>query len=89
MLLDICSRPKRQTAFSVGSSLIRVHGFCFPGKIVSEINLDLCSRLKKQTTFSGQENNGGLRAKSIHLGDNCIQNFNLGRYIVGYTFANL
>ena len=23
-----------------------------------------------------------------HLGDNCIQNFHLGRYIVGYTFGN-
>ena len=28
--------------------------------------------------------------KSInHLGDNCIQNFHLGRYIVGYTVGNL
>ena len=25
----------------------------------------------------------------IHLGDNCIQNFHLGRYIVGYTDGNL
>ena len=25
----------------------------------------------------------------IHLGDNCIQNFNLGRYIVRYTVRNL
>ena len=25
----------------------------------------------------------------IHLGDNCIQNFYLGRYIVGYTVGNL
>ena len=24
-----------------------------------------------------------------HLGDNCIQNFHLGRYIVGYTVRNL
>ena len=24
-----------------------------------------------------------------HLGDNCILNFHLGRYIVGYTFGNL
>ena len=24
-----------------------------------------------------------------YLGDNCIQNFHLGRYIVGYTVANL
>ena len=24
-----------------------------------------------------------------HLGDNCIQNFHLGRYIVGYTVGNL
>ena len=23
-----------------------------------------------------------------HLGDNCIQNFHLGRYIVGYTVGN-
>ena len=23
------------------------------------------------------------------LGDNCIQNFHLGRYIVGYTVGNL
>ena len=25
----------------------------------------------------------------LHLGDNCIQNFHLGRYIVGYTVGNL
>ena len=25
----------------------------------------------------------------VHLGDNCFQNFNLGRYIVGYTVGNL
>ena len=25
----------------------------------------------------------------IHLGDNCIQNFHLGRYIVGYMVGNL
>ena len=24
-----------------------------------------------------------------HLGDNCIQNFRLGRYMVGYTVGNL
>ena len=24
-----------------------------------------------------------------YLGDNCIQNFRLGRYIVGYTVLNL
>ena len=26
---------------------------------------------------------------STYLGDTCIQNFHLGRYIVGYTFGNL
>ena len=26
---------------------------------------------------------------SSYLGDNCIQNFHLGRYIVGYTVGNL
>ena len=26
---------------------------------------------------------------STYLGDNCIQNFHLGRYIVGYTVGNL
>ena len=25
----------------------------------------------------------------VYLGDNCIQNFHLGRYIVGYTVGNL
>ena len=25
----------------------------------------------------------------FELGDNCIQNFHLGRYIVGYTVGNL
>ena len=25
----------------------------------------------------------------LYLGDNCIQNFHLGRYIVGYTVGNL
>ena len=28
-------------------------------------------------------------AKIFELGDNCIQNFHLGRYIVGYTVGNL
>ena len=27
--------------------------------------------------------------QAYHLGDNCIQNFHLGRYIVGYTVGNL
>ena len=26
---------------------------------------------------------------SVKLGDNCIQNFHLGRYIVGYRVGNL
>ena len=25
---------------------------------------------------------------ALQLGDNCIQNFHLGRYIVGYTVGN-
>ena len=29
------------------------------------------------------------RHKNIKLGDNCVQNFQLGRYIVGYTVGNL
>ena len=28
-------------------------------------------------------------ASAIKLGDNCIQNFHLGRYIIGYTVGNL
>ena len=31
----------------------------------------------------------GLRRWCCQLGDNCIQNFHLGRYIVGYTVGNL
>ena len=27
--------------------------------------------------------------RDVKLGDNCIQNFHLGRYIVGYTVGNL
>ena len=30
-----------------------------------------------------------LYACWVHLGDNCIQNFHLGRYIVVYTVGNL
>ena len=30
-----------------------------------------------------------VQASRIELGDNCIQNFPLGRYIVGYTVGNL
>ena len=30
-----------------------------------------------------------LCALCMHLGDNCIENFHLGRYIVGYTVGNL
>ena len=29
------------------------------------------------------------KKRGFQLGDNCIQNFNLGRYIVGYTVGNL
>ena len=29
------------------------------------------------------------RASILYLGDNCIQNFHLGRYIIGYTVGNL
>ena len=29
------------------------------------------------------------RITTLHLGDNCIQIFHLGRYIVGYTVGNL
>ena len=28
-------------------------------------------------------------SENFNLGDNCIQNFHLGRYIVGYTVGNL
>ena len=27
--------------------------------------------------------------RAIHLGDHCIKNFHLGRYIIGYTVQNL
>ena len=27
--------------------------------------------------------------QNLYLGDNCIQNFHFGRYIVGYTVGNL
>ena len=30
-----------------------------------------------------------LHLRFIYLGDNCIQNICLGRYIVGYTVGNL
>ena len=30
-----------------------------------------------------------FRLERPHLGDNCIQNFHSGRYIVGYTVGNL
>ena len=30
-----------------------------------------------------------LPHEATNLGDNCIQNFHLGRYIVGYTVGNL
>ena len=29
------------------------------------------------------------KGTAIQLGDNCIQNFHLARYIVGYTIRNL
>ena len=32
----------------------------------------------QQTTLGGKDFN-------LHLGDNCAQNFHLGRYIIGYT----
>ena len=30
-----------------------------------------------------------LQNNRIQLGDNCIQNFHLGRYIAGYTVGNI
>ena len=30
-----------------------------------------------------------LLVRTCHYGENCIQNFHLGRYIVGYTVSNL
>ena len=30
-----------------------------------------------------------MQIQTIQLGDNCIQNFHLGRHIVGYTVGNL
>ena len=30
-----------------------------------------------------------VKLRTFDLGDNCIQNFHLGRYIVGYTVRNL
>ena len=29
-----------------------------------------------------------MSINSIHLGDNCIQNFHLGSYVVGYMVGN-
>ena len=29
-----------------------------------------------------------IQCMFVHLGDNCIQHFHLGRYIVGYTVRN-
>ena len=47
---------------------------------------DLCSvpvrGVVQTTTLQLQIN------QDSHLGYNCIQNFNLGRYIVGYTVGN-
>ena len=34
-------------------------------------------------------NSTSLRSVAFHLGDNCIQNFHLGSYIVGFTVRNL
>ena len=31
----------------------------------------------------------GIKIKNSNLGDNCIQNSHLGRYIVGFTVGNL
>ena len=44
------------------------------------VDLGLKAKKNKQT----KENQN-----TCYLGDNCIQNFHLGRYIVGYTVGNL
>ena len=41
------------------------------------------------TLFVHEASNISVDDKNIHLGDNCIQNFHLGMYIVGYTVGNL
>ena len=35
------------------------------------------------------QNHNDIKWATSQLGDNCIQNFHLGRYIVGYTVGNL
>ena len=43
-----------------------------------------------QTICKGyQQSTLGGKDLNLHLGDNCIQNFHLGRYIMRYTVGNL
>ena len=37
----------------------------------------------------GSAKAAGANVSEYYLGDNCIQNFHLGRYIVEYTVGNL
>ena len=50
----------------------------------------MCVFVERPTNSYGHKE--GLKAhqywRGNDLGDNCIQNFHLGRYIVGYTFGN-
>ena len=45
------------------------------------------SRTEKQYNSAIPTCNHGV--SKLYLGDNCIQKFHLGRYIIGYTVGNL
>ena len=56
-------------------------------KVKSEIKTHCVAKTACASMQSGQSH--CYSQTSSYLGDNCIQNFHLGRYIVGYTVRNL
>ena len=80
----VSANSRTNTPCTVVSCTVR-HKFCRRCRTTEEDQTGkappiICSRQQFQIV---------LLFKNNKLGDNCIQNFHLGRYIVGYTVGNL
>ena len=60
-----------------------VFSLCHTHLLLTQLNMEYYSLVHKYLPLQNDQ------SKFLHLGDNCIQNFHLGWYIVGYTVGNL
>ena len=66
-------------------SVQNIHGF----QILRTFHVNETKEASVYDVASGSNITPCFKNRKKHLGDNCIQNFHLGRYIVGYTVGNL